>query len=60
MYHDKRKILSWVGGPEGTRTSDQWGAHLRLDQLSYPLGLTSNFNLKGCTGAFDLQNEIQL
>ena len=27
MYHDNRKVLPWVGGPEGTPTSDHWGAH---------------------------------
>jgi hypothetical protein len=33
------KALSWVGGPKRTQTSDHWGAHLRSDQLNYPLGL---------------------
>ena len=40
VYRGSYKVLSWIGGPEGTRTSDNWGAHSRPDHLSYPSGLT--------------------
>ena len=39
MYHDRCKTLPWLGVLEGTRTNDNWGLLLRLDQLSYPSGL---------------------
>ena len=38
MYHDNYKALPWVGGPEGTGTSDHWGIHPKPDQLSYLSG----------------------
>jgi hypothetical protein len=38
MYHNRRKAFPWVDNPEETRTSNHWGAHLRPDQLSNPLG----------------------
>ena len=38
MYHDKCKVLSWVGDPEGTQTNDHLGVHSKPDQLNYLSG----------------------
>ena len=35
MYHNNRKVLPWVDGPKGTRTSDHCGTHPKLNQLNY-------------------------
>ena len=36
---NRHKVLLWVSGLEGTRTSNDWGIHPRPDQLNYLLGL---------------------
>ena len=37
MYHDRRMVLPWIGGPEGTQTSDHWGVHPRPDHRKFNL-----------------------
>ena len=35
VYRDSRKVLPWIGGPEGTQLNDHCGIHSRSNQLSY-------------------------